>query len=263
MKNRWTNLAGITFYSIGALYYSYNLFIISGIGGFLISFFILIFKHFVHETILPTGLLSLISLGLAMTGFIFWTKMRTSQFQSHNPGLKILLLEHTYTLLGGNKYLDSKRIMVKALWTGVNCYKHKFYWSGGGEIIPEAIDPQQKIQLFKEPYGTYQVCQIDFNNPIKANKKFDFSYNLKLIDNMGSAQPFISQNIHSPINKLVLRVSFSREEGNIKTYKRRIFMSSTSDIPFREWELPLSSDSREACWEIPKPKIGFKYQIIW
>src|SRR3989338_7025659 len=111
--------------------------------------------------------------------------MKKSQFQSHNPGLKILLIERTYALLEGNKYSQSNRIKAKALWTGINLYKDKFTWSGGGEIIPEVIDPQQKIQkiqVFEEPYGTHQVCQADFKAPLGAKEVIDFGYILKLED---------------------------------------------------------------------------------
>lgn len=263
MQDRWTKVAALIHHSAAALYYSYKLFISSGLIVLILSFLTLIYKHFTHQTIFPVLLFLIIPLGVILAGVIFWAKIQTSQeFQSHNPGLKILVIEHNHTCLNNNGYLHYSRIIAEALHNGVASYKQKFSWTGKGEIIPSIDNPRQKIHLSDEQYGTRKICTVDFEKPLKATEKIDFNYSLKLIDNIQKAQPFLGHTVYCKKKKLILRVRFS-EEDNIKSYKQRIFMSPVSEIPLLEKEVVLPLGSREACWEIPRPKIGFKYQIIW
>lgn len=264
MEDRWAKVAALIHHSAAAFYYLYKLFISSGLIGTVVFSLILIHQRLTHQAILPVLLSLIISLGVVLAGVVFWAKIQTSQqFQSHNPGLRILSSEVTYAHLNNNKYSQSVRIIAKALQHGVKSYEQKFYWTGEGKIIPSIDDPRQKIHLFKEQDGPRQICKIDFERPQKPNdKKININYKLDLIDDAQKAQRFLRHNVYCKMTKLVLRVQFSNED-NIKSYKRQIFMSPVSEVPIKEWEFALPLDSREAFWEIPKPKISFKYQIIW
>lgn len=177
-----------------------------------------------------------------------------------NPYLESMLVEVCYSLVDATSYKYSRRVIVKALRNGIDCYKNKITWTGTGSITPNGHNP--RFTIGDDPFSNYKFCKVDFERPLKKKEKLEIRYSLDLKDPGMQARPFLNHTIHNPIHKLIMRVHFLHDDGGVH-FKKEIFMSPMSEMPLWEEKVLLPLDSKEAVWEIDRPRQGYCYRLTW
>lgn len=256
MPDRWVNVAAWIHHVLAAFYFFYQLIVLLGIAGITLGISFRSQLDFGFCFVIP------ISLGLLIWGVVLGLRSSKLRLSSYNPGIKQEIVEDIYSLVGPNDYSHSRRVVARIVQHGVDNYKHKFHWTGEGGIS-YIEHPKQKVEIYQESYGHYYVCKVDFERAFGKNEKIDFTYDLKFNDRAGTTKPYFGYTSHyHTTRKLILRVRFLCDES-IKSYWRKKFLSPYTDIPFWQEQVTLPSGSREASFEIVRPRIGFRYQITW
>jgi hypothetical protein len=254
MHGRWINLAAAVYYIAGGAYYFYHWFLIVGATGTVLGFTAIIFSPVFAIAITP------LSLSVLAAGIFFWARSETNRLQSLNPGLKELVSELIYTIHNDKDYELFGVRRVRALHPGIDRFRHKFTWSGTGEIKVSAVQADLEVLLVPESYGPEQVCEIPFSRPLARHEEYEFSYRMVLKDIGQTARPFLNNRVSSATERLMLRVIIPH---SLQCYRRLIFPSFTADIPVHEEVITVAHGIHEFAWEVKRPRVGYRYSIRW
>jgi len=195
----------------------------------------------------------------------FLIRRRDRQLAGLNPGLRLFYWKHDYAIVSETQYKYVASIRAKVLQTGLQLYKHKFDWTGVGNASATPLsDLIDTAVIYSDPTGPGEVCGITFKNSFREGQIIDFSYQIDFHDPNGKAKPFINHNTEVPLDFLALRVRFPIGWPGLK-YRRQSFASSVTDTAQPE-DVELSPNAlgfKKAFWDMPRPRLGHKYQILW
>jgi hypothetical protein len=260
MQGKWFGLTSRFYYASGALYYLYRWVIITGAFGILTSTIPAYYKQYWLLFIIIQP-----AIAVFIWGTVLWIRTGKYQLQGNNPNLKDLLVERTYTVLGDRKYEYYRKVITQALETGADHYTIKFWWSGKGKTECRVSNPHQKIQLSKQPHGNFTVCRVTFERPLKKGETEEINFHINFLDEKGKPRSFLLHDTHDKIRKLVLKVRVPINDPT-QAHTKQCFMSPVSEIPMweaKDQQFVIGSGYKEASWEIPRPRFGYRYQICW
>lgn len=246
------------YYSLGALHYLLEFASHAGLAGIFSA--VISLARGKHSFAVPLLVISMVAL---VVGIIFKLRAETYRLQGPNPGLKIETLKITYCLLGNSKYREIREVSAKAVVDGVDHYKHKFAWSGGGSLSPRIELPEGgRVELATEPLSTLRVCKSFFDRPLRKSERILTRTIIDLDDTAATAKPFLALTVNDWVRRtLILQVRFSR---NIPSrIKLGTFISSVSEIPIEERTETLARGEKEYVWTIHHPRPYYKYLLSW
>lgn len=258
MHGRWVNVAARVYYVFGALYYLYHWLIIFGAGGLLVA----LFSHSASRNQIAFYALSP-SLTALIWGLVIWSKRKTVEIQSQNPALYEMELHSTYILHGGGRYHYDRSLKVKARYDGVDHYTAKFTWSGGHGVQPNVhAQGPHTVTVMRAERDYQSVARINFQRPLRKGEVLDFMYSLELNDPQGQAKPFLAHTVYHRTDKVWLTIRFDTPPA-IRFFTRQIFLSTSADIPMFEEVVNVPPNATTLEWQIARPRIGYRYKIIW
>lgn len=259
MHGKWETVAARVYYVVGLSYYVYHWLLLGGAGGLAVG----IFTHAIHRNYI-TFAIAPVSISLLIWGVVLWSKKKATEFLSHNPGLHEKLSDSTYTILENNRYRFNRKLIVQARHGGVDHYKGKFRWSGGGTV--EAVlasSAPHHVTLSRQPHDIHMICRIDFERPLLKGEVLEFNYALEMEDLHHTAEQFVSHSIYYRTDRLVSRVRLEPPPPLLRFYRRQILASPTADMPIFEEQVNLQDGREELNWEVKNPRIGYRYKIVW
>jgi len=254
---KWDGWAARTYYVLGLLYYLYHWLVIGGVVGLVAT----AFAFYKRSPELVIILLLGFSLVAIAVGCGIWLRSAKRRLEGPNPGFKLLSLESSYKVCGDGKYHATRRIIARSVRAGADSYKHKFGWTGSGPIGIALVHstPPASATIATDQLGQ-KTCVVQFKRQLANGEQIEFEYAMDLIDDGGTAKPFLTTNITDWISKeLIMRVKLP---DDCVAYRRGIYMSHAAEIPMWEDEVRRGS-SHEAYWKISKPRPRYRYQIDW
>jgi hypothetical protein len=259
MHGKWVTVAARVYYVIGLTYYAYHWLVIIGAGGVVLG----LFTHAINRNYI-TFAVAPVSISLIIWGLALWSKKRATEFLSHNPGLHEKLSDSTYTILRDNRYRFSKKLVVYARQGGVDHYKGKFIWSGGGPMValPNVSAPHH-VTLTRQANDFHSVCRVDFERPLRKGEELEFTVAIELEDRNHTAKPFHAHTIYYRTDRLIIRVQLENPPPDLRFYRRQLLASSTADMPIYEERVNIQNPQEELFWEVKNPRIGYRYRVIW
>jgi hypothetical protein len=220
---RWEGIASRIYYSLGALYYAYEWLALATAGSALTALTL----YLKSSTLLSLAAAN-ISLILLIITVAIWLRYTNRRIRGRNPALQVLTLDYSYDIFADNKYRTTKGVTAKALYNGVDHYRHAFVWTGAGDISARAHVPEDgKITLSHDSLGPKQLCQVHFERPLARGEETQIKFTLDLVDSAKTSQPFFALTSYDWIQKdATLRVRFHTERP--ATYTKRIYLSDVA-----------------------------------
>lgn len=256
----WYSWAARIHHMLGAIYYTYKVALtMSGVG---VLYSIIEFYHTQPQISLIGYIVSLPSLGLFVWCVYVWLESNRKQLASYNPGLVHREVENTYTIKNKKSYVYAKQVTVKPLYTGINLYKHKFWWPKDGEIISKPDNPKDKIDVYPDHRSPKTVCDVKLGKPLNRKEYTVIAYKLFFAYVKEPPPPYFYHISCVPIEKLIMRVIFP-EHLNITAYRRQVFLNISADVPMWEEAVSLGLDAKEAIFEVIRPIPDLCYKISW
>lgn len=259
MHGKWETIAARVYYTVGLSYYLYNYLLLAGLGSALFS----IITHSAHRNYIAISLIPF-SMSFLIWGVVLWSKKRSIQYGSHNPGLEEKSTETTYTILANNQYHFIRKLEVKALHDGIDHYVGKFRWSGGLDVRAiEPVSAPHRVTVSRQPHDIHMICRVDFENPLRKNETLTFSYAFDMTDHDGLAEDFLSHSIYYRTDRIISRVRFDPPRENLRFYRRWILASATADMPIYKETVTLGENENQLEWDVKRPRFGYRYKLIW
>lgn len=257
---RWESFASWTSHALSISYSIYRWLIALGGGGLFVSLGVALSS--IAQTRMAAILFGVFFIPVLVLGVFAWLRSSKKRLHGPNPHLRVLESKVTYAVLGSGCYRQTRRLRVRALQHGVERYKHKFIWTGQGQINCKSDDPENSVEIIPESYGPYQQCRLTFQTPLAKGQEYEFGYMLELKDVDHAAKPFLQTTVNDMVDSLTLRVQFP-VPGFVSSCVREIFLSSSSETPIWKEEVALPASSSEAIWPISRPRLSYSYRLRW
>jgi hypothetical protein len=173
---------------------------------------------------------------------------------------KVLEKEYTYEYLDKNHMTFRKRIKLKALRNNLDRYHDRYCWTGVGGITIQSEFEDQELLLTarKDIYHEYDIL---FGRNLKKGEEIETCLFFDLEDTENQAVPFLSTTVAEPTDYQVLRVIIPKSFGVEKAIAE-IFPCADSFLPL-ETKIINFSITREAKWEMKKPKLLYVHSMRW
>lgn len=182
---------------------------------------------------------------------------------------KLKSKEVIYEFISREDMKHEKKFNVEVLHDGFIGITDKFKWTGEGELIPEATETDQTIELLDKKFGM-QRYKIKFQNN-KSYSKHDSVPEMKMMiknikDPKHQSSLHLSSGIFEITDCLILHIIFDKnlKPRNIRKLEY-LHYSDDEHYKCKKGELTYDSnnDKKEIIWVIRKPFYGGKYMIDW
>ncbi|BEH01717.1 hypothetical protein brsh051_09980 [Brooklawnia propionicigenes] len=198
---------------------------------------------------------------LGMAGLFIWR--RIDRFRPHyrrqHPPYRVLSKEVTYQYLSRTQMLYTKNIKIKTLRSGIDAFTDKYAWTGAGKMrVSSGLAEQSIVNLGVR--NIWQIYQVHFGFNAPKGKEIQMAIRWELEDDLGRAQPFMSQTIDMPTNELKMRVIVPESFGVQTAIKKiRPNIDILDDI-YTE-TMPVRNGFAE--WTVSRPKLFHCYELAW
>lgn len=253
-SGRWTTFASRAYYVLGAGYYLYHWLFIAGA----VTPFLLLFRKWpaVIGYSIPA-----VSVGLLMGSFQLWRRSLKHQLTASNPCLKFELEDLTYREIDDKTCESPRKLLVRAIYP-VDHYRHKFSWSGGGDVRIVPGEGIQSSRIEDSPVTEGEYLNLTFYRMLNRGESLQFEYSFELTNAKKPLKHYFGFTVVIPCETLILRVE-AQPDLNVTSFRRQIFSSNRAELVLWEGPLVLQGQERLAVWEIPRPRFGFHYRISW
>lgn len=253
---RWASTGVRFYYLLGSAYYIHKWLVYFGVGGVLTGVTAYLWDY---RFALIAAFIFALSIASLCLGVWLWIDDARRRYQSANPGLQIKRVEAIYRNLGGGKYEYTRRMEVVAKFQGVEGFRHKFGWTGGGRI--EVRTDPSCIATLGDNDRIWNKVLIAFPRPLAKGEIFTCYYTLSMLDTVNTAQKFLRMTLDDKSEHLSQTVILQSADRPV-SFRRLMYVTQTSEIPVFEETVQLSPD-KIVGWEIPWPRPNFVYGIYW
>lgn len=248
---KWTTLSSRVYYLLGSAFYIHQWLLALGV----VSWILILSDSFLRY------LAPALSIGCLSWGAALWRKSVSAKLSSPNPALSILSQDVKYHEIDEHSCESIRKLIVRAS-SPVNQYKTIFNWSGNGKCEVEARKGIESCELHDQRNGGGRVCKLNFGRAIAPKKSHEFEFVYHLKEATVPLKHYFTHLIATPVKSLVLRV-VPLESLKVIAFRKQILVSPGSEFPIWEEDVPLQAGQKELVWVIPKPAIGFHYQLTW
>jgi hypothetical protein len=188
-----------------------------------------------------------------------------NRFRPSFPPLKfnfaVVERDVTYEYIDKTHMVYKKRVIVKALTSGLDSYRDRYSWTGRGNVaIRSGIREHEFTKTFRR--NIWQFYEIRFQKALKKGEQIETEVIWKLEDTEGVAVPFMSSTIEEPTELLRLNLSLSPSLG-VREATCEISSAIGAKLsPFFSEVRPLDRNGKLS-WVIKKPKLLYHYEIKW
>lgn len=152
---------------------------------------------------------------------------------------------------------------IIALQNGVTQFIDRYKWTGNGSCQVHLLtrDGQKLVCAESE---VWNLNKILFDIPMMKGETREIAIRWDLFDESKKAQPFLSQGIDVPTDRLILRVILPSEPKEITLWEFPDYQTLDVD-PNRSVKRKGEYDkiTGEIVYDIAKPKLGHKFKIGW
>ena len=164
----------------------------------------------------------------------------------------------------GKPACQRKRFQVRALRNGIASFSDRYKWTGTGACSVRSLTSGFLVKnQRKEEFWDY--FDVQFPHSLQRNQKVDFTIEWTLIDEAGTAVPFLSTMIDVETEKLVLRVLLPPELAPKRAlcFEFANYLDTSVDAPVSMQETQWNPATQSIVYEVDKPERNHKYLIRW
>jgi hypothetical protein len=236
-----------------------------GVGLLLAGSALLIVKHgtqgaakFVNDHRLAVGLL-LGALGAALILRTYYT-LRYHALPKQEYDFEQIEREVSFRYGSSGEYAYRKRILLRALRQGLDCYHDKFKWTGTTPPNIHSAIEDQAVHLTAQK-AVWQIYEVRFPRTLNKGEQIETDVVFDLRDEDHSFQPFISTHIEGPTKKLTMKLQVHPALGITHAFCE-ISSGMGARVPYFTEEKSVDR-SGQVTWPIDSPKMHHYYELRW
>ncbi|MDI6099414.1 hypothetical protein QLQ12_12500 [Actinoplanes sp. NEAU-A12] len=165
------------------------------------------------------------------------------------------------------RHRQTVRITIRANKHNVEMFKNRYRWTGVGDITRPAVrSPGHTLMTEISRDRSWREYYVVFDRPLRKGAKTEIEIFQELNDVGRTFEPMLAKIIVEPIGSLKLRVIFPQAMRPAEARAIEFIRSRGGGTEWEiadEWPVPIDSNTGEAVYEMKRPKIGARYQVVW
>lgn len=151
-------------------------------------------------------------------------------------------------------------LRIRALRDGADRVEQKYFWTGTGTSDIEILSDGHYVSGEPKRIEAFRYYDVCFGHKLKAGDVEEVRIRGEFYDTGETFEPLLSKSVTEPIETLILEVSFT--DNSVPKFITRYTHSSyfPADEKYSE---RFTFEGHTHKWEIPHPKIGYKYLLRW
>ncbi len=153
-------------------------------------------------------------------------------------------------------------LSLKAIRRGVTHIERRYLWSGTGEErLPEVLSIGHRLVGPPISAVDWKYYYVHFGRQLALGEVVEVRVRQRLHDTGNTFEPVLSKVVDEPISLLCLRVVLPK--GSLATEVDLVEEAEIAKSVLRHTKGTIDPENGEARWDIPTPRIGRRYSILW